>query len=218
MRLHFRFTRNLQKVPFNYQDNLISCFHKWMGWNQIHDEISLYSLSWLQGGVRIGNGLNFSNGANWFISFWDENIGKSLIKNAVSNPEFIYGMKLLEINIQETPEFGSRERFVAASPILIRKYDDKHRAIHLTVNDEDSDSLMTRTLKNKIKVAGLDFDILVKFDRTFHNPKTKLVIINGIANKANFCPVILEGEPQAIKFAWNVGIGHLTGCGFGSLL
>ncbi|PJA95412.1 MAG: CRISPR-associated endoribonuclease Cas6, partial [Ignavibacteriales bacterium CG_4_9_14_3_um_filter_34_10] len=82
MRLHFSLTENTQTVPFDYQHFLIGAFHKWMGWNEIHDEISLYSLSWLQGGKMVKDGFNFPNGARWFVSFWDEEIGKQLIMNA----------------------------------------------------------------------------------------------------------------------------------------
>lgn len=57
----------------------------------------------------------------------------------------------------------------------------------------------------------------VSFDKNYFNPKTKLVRINGIDSRANFCPVIIEGNPEAIRFAWNVGVGHSTGCGFGAI-
>lgn len=60
MRLHFLLTPNTQTVPFDYQHFLIGAFHKWMGWNEVHDEISLYSLSWLQGGKMFKDGFNFT--------------------------------------------------------------------------------------------------------------------------------------------------------------
>lgn len=217
MRLHFSLSPNSEIVPFNYQDKLISVFHKWMGWNKIHDEISLYSLSWLQGGKTYDTGLNFSHGAKWFVSFWDESIGKMLIKNAMNNPELFCGMIVEEILIQETPQFGCKERFITSSPIFIRKYDSENRAIHLTSKDPDVNLYLTETLKRKLKSAGLNLDVKVEFDNSFLYPKTKLVRINGIDCKANICPVIVEGQSDAVKFAWNVGIGHLTGCGFGSL-
>lgn len=217
MRLHFNLTPNSQTVPFDYQHFLIGKFHKWMGWNEIHDEISLYSLSWLQGGKMIKDGFDFSKGAKWFISFWDEEIGKQLIMNAMKEPDVCCGMKVKEIQIQENPSFGNKEKFKAASPIFIRKYDEKRKAIHLTTKDKDSDFYLTETLKRKLKMANLNYNAMVSFDKNYFNPKTKLVRINGINNKANFSPVIIEGDSEAVKFAWNVGIGHSTGCGFGAL-
>jgi len=217
MRLHFSLSPNTEVVPFDYQHFLIGTFHKWMGWNNLHDEISLYSLSWVQGGSKVKDGFNYPKGAKWFISFWDDEIGKTLVKNAMKDPETFCGMKVLEIQIQETPEFGTKEKFKVSSPVFIRKYDENKRAIHLTYDDVDTDLYLTETLKKKMLSANLNYEIKVSFDRQFGIAKTKVVNINGISSKANMCPVILEGDPEAIKFAWNVGIGHSTGSGFGSL-
>lgn len=217
MRLHFNLMPNTKIVPFDYQHYLIGTFHKWMGWNEIHDEISLYSLSWLQGGKMTKDGFDFPNGARWFISFWDEEIGKQLIMSAMKEPDVCCGMKVKVIQIQENPNFSNKEKFIAASPIFIRKYDENRKAKHLTYKDEEANFYLTETLKKKLKTANLDYEVKVSFDKNYMYPKTKLVKINGIENRANFCPVIIEGNPEAVKFAWNVGVGHSTGCGFGAM-
>jgi CRISPR-associated endoribonuclease Cas6 len=188
-----------------------------MGWNEIHDDISLYSLSWLQGGRIVTDGFDFPKGAKWFISFWNEDIGKQLIMSAMKDPNVCCGMDIGEIQMQETPGFSSKERFIASSPVFIRKYDKNKRATHLTYESNETDYYLTETLKKKLIVADLDYDVKVSFDKHYSNPKTKLVKINGIKNRANFCPIIIEGNPEAVKFAWNVGIGHSTGCGFGAI-
>ncbi len=217
MRLHFRLTQNNQIVPFDYQSFLIGTFHKWMGWNTIHDNLSLYSLSWLQGGKKVKEGLDFPQGARWFISFWDEDTAKKLIQGIMNEPTVCCGMQVNELQIQNTPMFGNRERFVASSPIFIRKYDDNKKAIHLTYKSEDADYYLTETIKTKLKSVNLDYEVKIGFDRNYFSPKTKLVKINEIQNRATFCPVIIEGDPEAIKFAWNVGVGHSTGCCFGAI-
>jgi len=66
--------------------------------------------------------------------------------------------------------------------------------------------------------VNLPTNVKVSFDKNYLNPKTKLVNIKNIKNRANFCPIIIEGDPEAIKFAWNVGVGHSTGSCFGALL
>ena len=86
-----------------------------MGWNEIHDDISLYSLSWLQGGKMVKDGFSFPNGAKWFISFWDEEIGKELIMNAMNHSTVCSGMYVKEIQMQDTPTFSNKERFIASS-------------------------------------------------------------------------------------------------------
>ncbi|MBZ0179192.1 MAG: CRISPR-associated endoribonuclease Cas6 [Melioribacteraceae bacterium] len=217
LRLHFKLTQSTQTVPFDYQHFLIGAFHKWMGINRIHDEVSLYSMSWLQNGKMDENGFNFPNGAFWFISFWDELVAKELIEKSMKDPEVCCGMNVSEIQIQENPNFGNKERFIAASPIFVRKYEKDFKAVHLTVKDAEANHYLNETLQTKLKKANLDFNVSVRFDENYLNPKTKLVKIKDVESRANFCPVIAKGDPEAIQFLWNVGAGHSTGSGFGAL-
>lgn len=217
MRLNFRLSPNTELIPFNYQQLLIGAFHKWLGKNKIHDEISLYSLSWLKGGDITKEGFNFPNGAEWFISFWDNNIGKKLVEGITKDPFLFNGLSVTEIVIQEDPSFSNYEKFYVASPVLIRKYDENKKAEHLTFRNDEAGKYLTDSLKKKMVKAGLDHEVSVSFDKDYSDAKTKMVVINDIYNRASFCPVIISGDPEAILFAWNVGIGHSTGCCFGAL-
>ena len=67
MRIYLHLSPNRELVPFNYQQSLVGAFHRWLGENELHDEISLYSLSWLQGGVAGKEGLDFPQGATFCI-------------------------------------------------------------------------------------------------------------------------------------------------------
>ncbi len=220
MRIYLKITENTSIVPFDYQHLLLGTFHKWLGNNELHDEISLYSFGWLSGAEMSKEGFNFKQSAGWFISFVNPSVGEKLIFAIREMPELFNGMEVREIFIEREPQFGNEERFQLDSPILIRDYimtNDKRRAVHLKYDDKKADELMTATLNRKLKKAGLNYSAQVMFDRNYRNAKTKLVTINGIKNKANFCPVIIKGTPEAIAFAWNVGIGHSTGSGFGAL-
>jgi len=86
MRLHFTLSANQQPVPFAYQHFLTGAFHKWLGANQLHDAISLYSLSWLDGSRMRGNTLDFPRGAHWFISLYDESHVETIVNTALSDP------------------------------------------------------------------------------------------------------------------------------------
>ena len=227
MRLHFQLTPNTQTVPFDYQHFLTGTFHKWLGDNDLHDGISLYSLGWLHGGVtrnngkRIEGGLDFPRGAQWFVSAHDETLLQRIADAALRDGAVCCGMNISEIRTQRTPDFGPRFCFKAGSPILARSKEIEGRVTHYTHTDEAADGVLTQTLRRKMDVAGLPENhknVTVKFDRTYRNAKVKLVTIKGIANRASVCPVIVEGTPEAVQFAWNVGVGHLTGNGFGSLL
>jgi hypothetical protein len=50
MRLHFHLSPNARPVTFDYQHYLNGAFHKWLGANDLHDSMSLHSLSWLYEG------------------------------------------------------------------------------------------------------------------------------------------------------------------------
>jgi CRISPR-associated endoribonuclease Cas6 len=219
MRLHLRLSPNKEPVPYNYQHQLTGSLHKWLGNNKLHDKISLYSFSWLRGKAeRVDGGLNFPNGAMCFISFWESKYGADLIQGIVDNPDVMYGVEVDEVKVTKIPSFKSEQRFLVASPVLVRKNEDPNNRKHLTYSDEEVDQYLSRTVNRKMKEAGLDNDQLeVAFDRTYHNPKTKLVNLKGTQLRANFCPVIIKGDPKSIEFAWTVGVGELTGSGFGSL-
>lgn len=217
MRLYFDLTPNTEPVPFDYQHFLIGAFHKWLGKNELHDGVSLYSLSWLSNGNRDGNSLNFPKGARWFLSCFDPDLCKKVLSAALIDPDVCCGMKVNEIQIAETPHFSNNQRFVVATPVLIRTFDGVGLK-HLTFADADADKLLTQTLCTKLKHAGISCSgVKVQFDHTYQNPRTRLVTIKGIHNKASLCPVVVSGSPESVSFAWDVGVGHSTGSGFGAL-
>lgn len=182
----------------------------------MHNDVSLYSLSWLQRGQRKNNGLTFPYGSCWSVSMHDTELLRQTLRGIMASPTVCCGMSVIDIQIQEPPNFSSSERFAVASPVLARKFDGVALR-HLLYNHPEVNDVLTQTLHTKLKKAGLTPDARVRFDLNYPTPKTKLVTIKGIQNRANFCPVIIEGLPEAIAFAWSVGVGHLTGSGFGSL-
>ncbi|MDZ7693033.1 MAG: CRISPR-associated endoribonuclease Cas6 [Balneolaceae bacterium] len=221
MRLHLKLTPNTEQVDFNYQHKLTGTLHKWLGQNDLHDKISLYSFSWLRGDVKTSSGgLNFPQGARWFISFWEDKYTEKLKNGILTDPEVAYGMKVKSVKQQSIPEFGDEYRFKVASPVLIRKNRDDGTREHLEFRDEEVDELMSQRMQSKLKEAGFNdehLDIKIEFDQDYSNPKTKLIEIKGIQLKANLCPVKISGTDEAVKFAWDVGVGELTGSGFGAL-
>lgn len=225
MRLHFQLSPNTQTVPFEYQHFLTGAFHKWLGDNGLHDNISLYSLSWLHGGVTMRNGrriggLDFPNGARWFISAHDSDILIKICSTARQNSLVCCGMRVTAIQIAQMPPVSKSQKFKVASPVLARGKEVEGKIRHYIYSDEEADEILTQTLRHKLDKAGMNelaAETRVKFDRSYRAACTKLITINGIANRASICPVIVEAPPQAIEFAWNVGIGHLTGSGFGAL-
>ncbi len=217
MRIHIKIRSGNQKIPFNYQPFITGAIHKWIGNNEIHDKISMYSFSWLKGGRKNGNGLIFENETSFEFSAHDNSLIKSVINGIQSDPIINYGLDVSEIVIQDTPVFSNREIFFVSSPVLVKRK-DHDKEIHYTYDQTESDNLLTETMKTKLKKAGLDYsNIQVCFDRNYLEAKTKLVYYKNIGNKTNICPVIIAGTPEQIAFAWNVGVGNSTGIGFGAL-
>lgn len=219
MRLHLKLTPNIKPIPFNYQHQLTGVLHKWLGQNDLHNKISLYSFSWLRGKVNsTNNGLNFPQGARWFISFWESKYSSQLIEGILDKPTVFNGLQVDEVRVTKPPKFRKVERFKVSSPVLIRKNEDNGRRKHLSFKDDESKEYLTKSLQSKLDEANVKVEnFSIGFDATYQNAKTKLINIKGTKLKANLCPIIIKGDPRAIEFAWNVGVGELTGSGFGAI-
>ena len=218
MRIYLQLSSNTEEVPYNYQQFLVGAFHKWLGENELHDDISLYSLSWLSRGVATKGGLNFPQGSEFFISSPLPDLHQKTVQGIFNGQDIRWGMKVEEVRMKIPPVFGERERFVAQSPILIQRdiESEKHKK-YFFYSDSQANAFLTETLKSKLKRAGLPEDVSVKFDSEYLNPYIKMIKYRDLNIKASMCPVIVEGDPRAVQFAWEVGIGNSTGIGFGAL-
>ena len=218
MRIYLKLTANNELVPFNYQKDLVRSFHKWLGYNPIHNELSLYSFSWLSQGQIKGQGFTFPKGAIWFISTWDINLMKSLISNIRKYPNVAYGMTVNEVIVKEAPDFSSIDNFQIATPIFIKRTIGREVKFYY-YDDPDAGNYLTETLKHKMSKAGLNDDLLqVSFDTSYSRKSTKMIDYDGVKNKASWCPVIIHGNNESKAFAWHVGLGNSTGIGFGALI
>ena len=217
MRVHIKTSPNTERVPYSYQVNLVGALHKWLGRNEVHDELSLYSLSWLSRGRAGKGGLNFPAGASYFVSSPDTALIKQLIQGIQAQPEIAFGLQVTDLMLQPPPEFGTEQVFFLQSPVLIKRQIGTDTKFYYP-EDPESDQFLTETLTNKLKLANLgEKAIEVSFDRSYHSIKKKLATYKGIDNKGTLCPVIVKGDPEAVAFAWEVGVGNSTGIGFGAL-
>jgi CRISPR-associated endoribonuclease Cas6 len=218
MRIHLKTSSNSEIVPFNYQPKLVGILHKWLGVNELHGNPALYSFSWLWNAKTNEKGLNYPNGAKFFISFYDDNYLKQVVKSIMSDAEMCYGMHVTDVTIEENPDLTDRSLFGYASPIFIRRSDGENDT-HYTFENKDVGKFLEETLMYKMELAGLpkDESLKIDFDRSVPNAKTKIIAYRGIKNRVNLCPVMIEGKPETKLFAWNVGLGNSTGIGFGSI-
>lgn len=218
MRIYLNLSKNTQIVPFNYQQKIVGAFHKWLGENELHDDISLYSLSWLSRGIPTRGGLNFPRGSTLYISSPQKDLHKKAIDGIFNDQYINWGMKVETVQMKPTPDFGTKQLFLAQSPILIkRKREDSAHHQYYFPDDPEANELLTETLHRKLERIGLSTNVSVKFDETYPKPIVKKIIYRNIDIKATICPVIVEGAAEAVAFAWDVGIGNSTGIGFGAL-
>ena len=218
MRLYIKLSKNTQIIPYSYQHLLTGLVHKWIGKNnEEHGKSSLYSFSWLQNTSSNNNGINLNRDAYFFISAYDSDLIKKIIKGILSDPETFCGSRVIDVQIKNVPEFSSEEKFFLNSPILIRQRVGE-KTKHITYLDENFEHLLTENLKGKLKAANLSTEnVLVELDKEYAFPQTKLVDYKGIKNRTTLAPIIIKGTPEQIALAWTVGLGNSTGIGFGSL-
>lgn len=219
MRIYLKTTKSTEKVLYdNYQNLLTGVLHKWIGKNNEHGNISLYSFSRLEGGNHIGRGVIYPEGANWFISAWDNKLIEKIVHGIKAAPVMFNGLRVNEIILQENPDLSTKNHFLTASPVLLKEFKNG-KTTHYTYSDSYSTDLLKKALLTKMESVGLALDnsLEIKFDTEYPKPKTKLIKYKTINNKCSVCPVIINAQPQTKLFAWNVGIGNSTGIGLGAI-
>ena len=217
MRIYLKTDARNILLPFDHQHLLTGTIHKWLGWNNEHGELSLYSYSWLEGGRKAGSGLRFDNGASFFFSSHHPELIRRLVTGIQANPVLFRGLEIAEIIAQEDPDLSHRDRFFTASPVFIKRRVDDQIG-HILYDNPRANTYLKETVTTKLKKAGIDdesFDI--RFDTEYPKARTKLITYKGIGNKASWCPVYIQGRPGTKVFIWNVGLGNSTGIGFGAI-
>ncbi len=220
MRLQLRLSPPKETVPFNHLPVLAGALHKWLGPNDEHNGLSLYSFSWLQGGAFTPAGLRFPKGATWHISAIDDLFLMRSIQGIMRDPDIRWGMRVEQCVIEPPPPFpdSGEVRLLCSSPIFIKRRIADGTDKHYLYSDPESDQLLTETLQHKLRAAGLDdSNISVRFDRDYPKAKTQKITYRNIDNRASFCPVFIKGTPEQLAFAWTVGLGNSTGVGFGGV-
>ncbi|MCH8569189.1 MAG: hypothetical protein LAT67_13020 [Balneolales bacterium] len=236
MKFRIYLSSNQKAVPFNYPYKLAGIFHSWLGPNDLHDMMSLYSIGWLNGGKADRGGLWFPNGAYWDIGIHQDEIAERLVRGILLKDFHFYGMNLQKVEHLQPPDFSTgTHRFLAGSPIVLRKVEDDYSRTYLLHShpDEITSAVLSRVWAKKlIKSADIKVPVntepgtenlaganklSLRFDSSFPNPKTRLTAIKGTQVRGSVCPLIAEASPEALQFLWTVGAGELTGTGFGSL-
>jgi CRISPR-associated endoribonuclease Cas6 len=229
MKLKIDFSPNTKVVPFDYISKLNGYLHNVLGEkNKYHDDISLYSTSFLHNGKisKDKKSLYFKNGAVWYVSSPDNKFIADFISNIYNHLDFAFGMKLLSVNKIDDVSYDLSNKYIfyTKSPILLKGKDTSGilKNIYYTYDDEISSDIMKDIVINKSSKMGYNFkreDFNLYFNTSYINKKIKFINVKGIINKSSACPVVLEtSNKDIVDFVYNVGVGHSTGSGFGFLL
>ncbi|WP_212004049.1 CRISPR-associated endoribonuclease Cas6 [Chitinophaga sp. HK235] len=220
MRLLLPVTKSKATIYFHqHQVFLTGALHKWIGFkNDVHGQLSLHSFSWLQNVDITREGLRTRDDSYFFINAYDTALIKKIVRGIQEDPTICIGVSVTDIHIEETPVFPSKKQFYPASPVFVKKYLDRKNEKHVMYTDPEAATCLTTVLQRKLRQAGLsDQGVSVSFDTTYPKASTKLIAYKMVNNKANLCPVVVEGTPEQVAFAWEVGVGNCTGIGFGAL-
>jgi CRISPR-associated endoribonuclease Cas6 len=221
MRFRLVTTPSTEPVPFSHLPALVRTVHRWLGHNNAaHDGLSLYSVGWLLGGRRVGDGLTFSRGAVWEIGFHDPTLSERLVAGVVCEPELFSGMVVETASLVEPPAFSAAHRFEATSPIVARTRRADGSRNYLPWSDPAADAVLTGSLHTRLRAAGLESHVpaaRAEFCRTDPRATTKLADFEGVRHKGSMCAVMVHGGPEVARLAWLAGVGSLTGSGFGAL-
>jgi CRISPR-associated endoribonuclease Cas6 len=211
-------------IGYDHLPALVGAFHGWVSQsaNAVHDGLSLYSLSWLNGARGARGGLRFPEGARWHLSAHDAALIHSLVGGILRQPDLDCGLRVVDAQFQAPPAFApGTQRFAVASPVFVKgdRPAPDRPVDHILWDDPRADALLTRTFHRKLQQAGLPTaGAAIAFDRTYEKARTKLATYKGIHCRASVCPVLVTGTTEQIQFAWCVGVGNSTGIGFGSLV
>ena len=217
MRVHLKINADNLTIPFDHQPLLVGTIHKWLGWNEEHGNVSLYSFSRFEGGRATKDGLKFKQECTFFFSSHQIELIQKLISGIQSDPSMFLGLSVYEIILQEAPDLSEREHFHIGSPVFIKRRTGT-KIDHIFYTDTQSSDFLKETLQTKMQIAGITDDSLeIYFDTDYPRAGTKKIDYKGVQNKASWCPVIIKGKPETKAFAWNVGIGNSTGIGFGAI-
>lgn len=223
MRICIKTTPSSEIIDFNHLHLLTGVLHKWFGKNDFHDKTSLYSFSHLAGGDATKRGLTFKEGATFFISCWSSKLVKLLVEGIQNEPSMFLGLQVEEIVLLENPDLTNKMRFALGSPIFIQRRDENNNKKFYYYNDKEASEFLKETLETKMKIAGLPQDetLKISFDQGYFKKKIQKIDYKRgnhfTTIKSNWCPVIIEGNPESKQFAWCVGLGNSTGIGFGAI-
>ena len=219
MKINIYFSYPNAPITINNQHDVNVFIHKTLGHNKYHDTFSNYSISGLQGGKYIGNGLiDFQNEQPWLqVSSQDAEFLASLMIALNTTENTLLGMKFDYIVADEFNVGNYFDIVYTLSPILLK---DNQSGKKITFRDDNWLQKLTENCQQKL--SKLPTPII---DDTFsieiihqENAKVKKIIVKencwAIASQV---VLKINGKKETRLALYSLGLGNSTGSGFGAI-
>lgn len=222
------------KVPFNYNHILSSIIY-----NKIVDldfayelhtsnSFKFFNFSQLNIPKRkiVEDGILSKNGKlNFYLSTPNDLLAKNLVSGFIDDLEIKFRNEKLiveKIESLRTPDFSEKSEFKTLSPINIRDVNEENKRIDLAPSDKFFKGIENNLIKKYCVFNDLEStDKKIKVYSEMANVKRKRITIpkgpNTTYHRAYMMDLILEGDVDLIRFAYDVGLGEKNSMGFGMI-
>ena len=229
-------SENNFKVPFNYHILSSIIYNKIADLdlaNKIHDSNSFKFFNFSQINIKkrklVKDGIIARDGRiSFYLSSPDDLLVKNLVSGFVDDLEINFkNDKLIveKIEALKTPDFREISEFKTLSPINIRdskEIDGKVKRIDLAPSDKFFKGIENNLIKKYCifnNIENTDKKISA-YSEMAHVKRKRITIPKGpntTYHRAYMMDLILEGDTDLIKFAYDVGVGEKNSMGFGML-
>ena len=226
--------KNNIKIPFNYNHIISSIIYNKIVdldlAHELHTSNSFKFFNFSQLNIpkrKIANdGIISKNGKiSFYLSSPNDLLIKNLVSGFVDDLEIKFKNEKLtveKIEALRTPDFKEISEFKTISPINIRDINEKNKRIDLAPSDKFFKGIENNLIKKYCKFHNLEStDKKISAYSEMANVKRKRITIpkgpNTTYHRAYMMDLILEGDVDLIKFAYDVGLGEKNSMGFGMI-
>jgi len=235
LKLYLNSENNIINVPFNYNHVISAIIYDLIDdidyANELHSKSTFKYFCFSQINISkrkmVDGGFISQNGRiNFIVSSPDDKLITELV-NGIMKKSFItfLGQKLsiYKCEIIKQPIFTSKMEFFTLSPIIVttkKEVDGKLREWDLAPSDDFYNGIKNNLLKKYLKFNNLEStDKTINVYSNMKSVKRKRISINKGENttyhRAYSMDIVLEGDVDLIKFAYDCGLSSKNSQGFG---
>lgn len=237
LKIYLKNNNGIISIPFNYNHILSSIIYNMIDdttfASQLHKLTSFkyfcFSQIFISKPKRVKGGFISSNGSiSFIISSPNNKLITELVNGLMHNQSVNFiGQELIvsKCEILKDPEFTSNMEFKTLSPIIVTTKKEVNGILKewdLAPGDDFYRSIKKNLIKKYLKFYNLDStDKTIKVYSNMRYVKRKRISINKgektTYHRAYLMDIVLEGNPDLIKFAYNCGLSSKNSQGFGMI-